>query len=276
MFRLFPSELEAVYEEKNRSMDGFMEPAYEAFMRSFFADHPYGEQPVLGTVEHLKRPSLAAMREFYETYYVPNNMVLVLSGDFEAATIAPMIASKFGAWKRGEDPEPNLPAVKKFSGRTGVTERRTPIRAAALAFHTPAQRARGLRGAARSPGASCKTTTGRGASTGWSTTASSLLARVIRWTSTIRTGTVVLYAPRVITQSMGRAERLVRGAIDELRQGLCRTRRSKPRAGICSARSRRSGRATRSAPSQWRRVGAGPVVERRDHDVRADRHRDAG
>src|SRR5690606_20084104 len=63
VFRLFAPELEAVYEEKNSSMDGYEDAAYEAFMAAFFPEHPYGTQTILGSVEHLKRPSLVAMRK---------------------------------------------------------------------------------------------------------------------------------------------------------------------------------------------------------------------
>ena len=90
VFRLFPSELEAVYEEKNQSMDSF-EPIAEVFLKHFFPTHPYGSQVVLGSVEHLKNPSLKEMYAFYRRYYVPGNMALALSGDFDAEAIWPVI-----------------------------------------------------------------------------------------------------------------------------------------------------------------------------------------
>ncbi|MBL4686572.1 MAG: insulinase family protein, partial [Nannocystaceae bacterium] len=218
VFRLFPSELEAVYEEKNRSMDGFMEPAYEAFIRSLYPGHPYGEQPVLGTVEHLKRPSLTAMREFYERYYVASNMALVLSGDFEAASIAPMIAAKFGGWETGQPANLALPEVKPLSGRVSETQRLTPIRAAAFAFRTPAlahEDYPALKVAQRV----LANDEGAGTLDRLVDDGKLLLAMLIPLNFHDHDGLVLLYAPRIVSQSMRRAEALVRGAIDELRQG---------------------------------------------------------
>lgn len=83
VFRLFHTELEAVYEEKNIGLDSDDRQAYEALLRNLFLKHPYGTQTTIGTVEHLKNPSLKKIKEFYDTYYVPNNMALVMVGDFD-------------------------------------------------------------------------------------------------------------------------------------------------------------------------------------------------
>lgn len=218
VFRLFPSELEAVYEEKNRSMDGFMEPAYEEFMRSFYGGHPYGEQPVLGTVEHLKRPSIVAMREFYERYYVASNMALVLSGDFEAVTVAPMIAEKFGGWRSGNEAKPLTQPTPKFQGRTAVTRRLTPIRAAALAFHTPTQ-GHADYGALQIARRVLANGDRAGVLDRLVDDGKLLLAMLIPMDFHDQDGLVLLYAPRIVSQTMRRAESLVRGAIDSLREG---------------------------------------------------------
>jgi predicted Zn-dependent peptidase len=98
VFRLFPGELEAVYEEKNRSMDNAGRILGEELEKELFKKHPYGTQTTLGTIEHLKNPSLAQMRAFYDRWYVPNNMALVLSGDFDPAQALSVIEEHFGAW----------------------------------------------------------------------------------------------------------------------------------------------------------------------------------
>jgi len=218
VFRLFPSELEAVYEEKNRSLDGFMEPAYEEFMRSFFAGHPYGEQPILGTVEHLKRPSLLAMREFYERYYVANNMALVLSGDFEAATIAPLIAEKFGGWRSGEKAVPLSTAVATFAGRQVVTKRLTPIRAGAMAFHTPGQGHEDY-AALQIAQRVLSNDDGAGTLDRLVDDGKLLLAMLIPTEFHDQDGLVLLYAPRIVSQRLRRAEKMVRESINALREG---------------------------------------------------------
>ncbi|MBI2363368.1 MAG: insulinase family protein [Elusimicrobia bacterium] len=98
VFRLFQSEIEAVYEEKNRSMDNPGSIVWEALDKALYGEHPYAV-PVIGTVEHLKNPSLAKMYAFYNAHYVPNNMAVVLAGDFEPAEALALVAKHFGAWK---------------------------------------------------------------------------------------------------------------------------------------------------------------------------------
>ncbi len=81
VMRLFHTELEAVYEEKNRNLDDDNEKTEEAMLSGLFQKHPYGTQTTIGTIHDLKNPSLKKIMEYYHTYYVPNNMVMALSGD---------------------------------------------------------------------------------------------------------------------------------------------------------------------------------------------------
>ncbi len=136
VFRLFPTELEAVYEEKNISTDRFETAVYEAFVEHAWPQHPYGTQQVLGEIEHLKRPSLSAMRRYYETYYVPSNMVLVLSGDFDSEAILPLIEASFGQWAAGPEPERRTGVVEPFATDQRFTVRLTPLRVGAIGYRT--------------------------------------------------------------------------------------------------------------------------------------------
>ncbi len=95
ILRLFHTELEAVYEEKNISLDNDGRKVFEAMMTSLFKNHSYGTQTTIGTVEHLKNPSLVKIRNYYNTYYVPNNMAIVLSGDFDADEAIKTIDANF-------------------------------------------------------------------------------------------------------------------------------------------------------------------------------------
>ena len=91
VFRLFQSELETVYEEKNRAMDNPFRVFNETSRKYFFKNHPYGQQTILGSVEHLKTPSLSKMKEYYNKYYVPNNMHLLIAGDFDKRDVKKLI-----------------------------------------------------------------------------------------------------------------------------------------------------------------------------------------
>jgi len=81
VFRIFHTELEAVYEEKNRSLDNDGSKMYQGMLKALFPTHNYGQQTTIGTIEHLKNPSLVEIRKYYNKYYVPNNMALIMSGD---------------------------------------------------------------------------------------------------------------------------------------------------------------------------------------------------
>lgn len=136
VFRLFQAELEVVYEEKNMYSDQFVFPLLENFNRKFFKNHPYGQQTLIGTVEDLKNPSLSKMYRFFETWYVPNNMALIIVGDFDKNLVKPMIAAKFGDWKRKDLPDRPKYAEKPFAGREFVKMKLSPIKLAILGFRT--------------------------------------------------------------------------------------------------------------------------------------------
>jgi zinc protease len=136
VFRLFPTELEAVYEEKNIAIDTTGYELFRSFMRAAFPGHPYGTNDILGEVEHLKRPSLRAMKSYYQRWYVPGNMALVLSGSFDTEEVLPLIRARFGAWERRALPPPNTQAVQPFAVGERVTVRKSPIRVGAVAFRT--------------------------------------------------------------------------------------------------------------------------------------------
>jgi zinc protease len=100
--RLFHTELEAVYEEKNRSLDNDFEKAFETLFASLFKYHPYGTQTVIGTIEHLKNPSITEIVKYFNKYYVPNNVAICMSGDLDYNRTIQLIDQYFGSWKTSE------------------------------------------------------------------------------------------------------------------------------------------------------------------------------
>jgi predicted Zn-dependent peptidase len=102
VLRLFHTELEAVYEEKNISLDNDSRKASEAMLASLFRNHNYGLQTTIGTVEHLKNPSIQKIRDYYNTNYVPNNMAIILAGDIDPDKLIIEISEKFSYMKRAE------------------------------------------------------------------------------------------------------------------------------------------------------------------------------
>ncbi len=99
VLRLLHTELETVYEEKNMSLTNDQRRASEVTFKALFPNHPYGQQTTLGEAEHLKNPSMKNIREFYAKYYVPNNMAVVISGDFDPDQAIRIIDQHLGKLK---------------------------------------------------------------------------------------------------------------------------------------------------------------------------------
>ncbi|GAA3939279.1 insulinase family protein [Hymenobacter algoricola] len=94
--RLFHTELEAVYEEKNRGLDNDFSKEYEALNRTLYPTHPYGTQTTIGTIEHLQNPSITEIKKYFGQYYRPNNVALCLSGDLDYDQTIRVIDQYFG------------------------------------------------------------------------------------------------------------------------------------------------------------------------------------
>lgn len=111
--RLFHTELEAVYEEKNRSLDNDGRKMNEVMNDALFPTHNYGQQTTIGTIEHLKNPSITAIKQYYDTYYVPNNMAIIMVGDFDADQMIKKVDEHFSYMRpkpvEAYDPAPEKP-----------------------------------------------------------------------------------------------------------------------------------------------------------------------
>ncbi len=127
VFRLFQSELEAVYEEKNMYADNFFTAAFEDLLKTVFGNHPYS-RPILGYSEHLKNPNPNLMRKFFDTYYVANNMTLVLVGDFNTSEAKILIEKYFSILPKGELSTQNYSDVPDFKNVLEVKRRMTPVK----------------------------------------------------------------------------------------------------------------------------------------------------
>ncbi len=102
VLRLFHTELETIYEEYNMHLTNDDMKTYIAMLAGLFKKHTYGTQTTIGTVGHLKSPSMKRVREYYAKYYVPNNMAICISGDFDPDKTIAMIDKYFGTYPRKE------------------------------------------------------------------------------------------------------------------------------------------------------------------------------
>ncbi len=94
VFRGFQNELETVYEEYNMYQDNQNIKLQYLLFSEAFQETPYS-RPVIGYGEHLKNPNMAQLIDFYNTYYVPDNMALILVGDIKTEEIANVVNKKF-------------------------------------------------------------------------------------------------------------------------------------------------------------------------------------
>jgi len=218
VFRLFQSELETVYEEKNMYMDDFSSNLIEEFYRHLYRNHPYGTQTVIGTAEHVKNPSLNNMREMYHTYYVANNMALVLTGNFDSKEIIPLIEKYFGEWKSGKVPEYPVYEEKAFNGVERVEVKMTPVKIGMLGFRT-----------VKSNHDDevildvCQALLSNSASTGYldKLALEGKLMEVVSFNDVRNDhgALMILFVPKVVGQSLKKAEELVNLEIARLRNG---------------------------------------------------------
>ena len=104
VLRLFHTELETVYEEFNRGQDNDGRQAYAKMNALLYPNHPYGTQTTIGTGEHLKNPSMVKIHQFFESWYRPNNMAVILAGDIDYDKTIAMVDKHFGTWAKVEVP----------------------------------------------------------------------------------------------------------------------------------------------------------------------------
>ena len=115
VFRSFQAELENVFEEYNMYQDYNDTHISEFIMEKLYEGHPYARD-VIGLPEHLKNPSLSSLINFYNTWYVPNNMCLLLVGNFDTETVKPLIEKYFGRLQPKELPQRGQYTWTDFKG----------------------------------------------------------------------------------------------------------------------------------------------------------------
>lgn len=123
--RLFHTELETVYEEFNITQDNDYRKVSKVVRAALFPNHPYGTQTTIGEPEHLKNPSHVNIQRFFSTYYVPNNMAIMLAGDFDPDEAVRWAEQYFGDYETGEippftyseQPEIEQPIIQEVVGK---------------------------------------------------------------------------------------------------------------------------------------------------------------
>lgn len=138
IIRGFHTELETIYEEKNMSLTKDNRKVYEKLLTALYPSHPYGTQTVLGTQENLKNPSITNVKNYHKQWYVPNNMAIALSGDFDPDNMVDIIEKYFGHLKPTSNfNRPALPNEKPFTSSQKVEILGPEAEYITLAWRTP-------------------------------------------------------------------------------------------------------------------------------------------
>ena len=103
-----------------------------------YSVHPY-KHTAIGSMADLEAASVEDVRDFFDTYYVPENAFLVLVGDFESADALALVEEYFGRVPKAERPVPrDIPREPPTSGerRVTLTERENwPLPVVVVAHH---------------------------------------------------------------------------------------------------------------------------------------------
>jgi len=135
----FRSEREVVKEERRMRIEN---PPYgrviEVLYANAFEVHPY-KHIVIGSMDDLNAATVEDVREFFETYYVPNNATLVIVGDFDTRQALAWVEKYFGNIPRGKRPIPRVTVKEPPKTREKrVTERmNVPLPAFLAGYYIP-------------------------------------------------------------------------------------------------------------------------------------------
>ena len=112
VFREFYAERDVVFEERRMRTESTPTGKFaEQFNALFWDAHPY-HWPVIGWPSDIPAISKKQADEFYALYYQPQNLTLILVGDFKATEAVPMAERFFGRIPRGSQPPPEVTTLE--------------------------------------------------------------------------------------------------------------------------------------------------------------------
>ncbi len=131
----FLSEREVVKEERRMRVDNVPYGGLsEVIFDKAFTTHPYKHQTI-GSMKDLESASIADVRGFYETYYVPNNATLTLVGDFDSKQALTLVQQYFGRIPQGKPVPRDIPKEPKPTAERRFTvEQPWPLPAVVVGY----------------------------------------------------------------------------------------------------------------------------------------------
>jgi zinc protease len=96
-----------VRNEFERGENSPVQALYKEIYQTAFVAHPY-HHSTIGHRSDIEKVSIAKLREFYDTYYWPNNATVTIIGDFQPAKALEMVQKNFGKYPRSPKPIPQV------------------------------------------------------------------------------------------------------------------------------------------------------------------------
>ena len=118
VFREFYKEKQVILEERRMRTDNSpIGKTIEEFLDTAFVSHPY-RRPTIGYNEDIRNLTRENVKEFFSTYYTPNNLTLAIAGDVDPQVVEDLAKVYFGRFE--QKPEP--PAVSKVEPQQTETK----------------------------------------------------------------------------------------------------------------------------------------------------------
>lgn len=109
----------------------------ELLMSTAFLRHPYS-WPVVGWDSDLVSLTLDNCREYFRTYYAPNNTTVVIAGDFDSGTARGLVEAAYGGMEAGPQPPPVVTFEEEQRGeRRAIYRKKVEAAAVFAGFHVP-------------------------------------------------------------------------------------------------------------------------------------------
>lgn len=134
---IFATERKVVAEEWRMGRNRPYGNVFELFLDKAYTTHPYRWTPI-GNMDQLKAARVNELQEFFNKYYLPNNAILVIAGDFEDAKAKELVRKYFGWIPKGPDPQRDIPAEpEQTKARLTESSQGVPLPMILIGYHIP-------------------------------------------------------------------------------------------------------------------------------------------
>lgn len=131
----------AIEQEVSRDLSNPSYKAYEQLQAQLFAGTPYGHTP-LGTRASFEKTTAAMLKKFHDTWYAPNNAILVIAGDVDPATTLAKVKQEFGGIPRSRLPARPTFDFKPVQAKQVAMPTDSPYGSVYLAYRLPGLQAK--------------------------------------------------------------------------------------------------------------------------------------